>query len=73
MKAINVQKRAGVTETLTTPCALIGQESKKLSYAEICQRASTNEPAPPADQASSEAEQNPAYPGHTPEPALLSR
>ncbi|XP_008277307.1 uncharacterized protein LOC103355336 [Stegastes partitus] len=38
------------------PVAVRPQEAKKPSYAEICQRASASEPAPPADQASSEEE-----------------
>nr|XP_046226869.1 uncharacterized protein LOC124049370 isoform X2 [Scatophagus argus] len=46
-------------------------ESKKLSYAEICQKASSNEPVPPADHASSEAEHILAYPGQVSKPALL--
>eukprot|EP00064_Thunnus_orientalis_P013823 superscaffoldBa00002308_g13863 len=56
-----------------------GSESKKPSYAEICQRASPNEPAPPAepapptDHASSETEHIPTYPGNASDPALLSR
>ncbi|KAM7390104.1 hypothetical protein PAMA_008324 [Pampus argenteus] len=48
-------------------------ESKKPSYAEICQRMSTSEPAPPADHASSETEKNPTYPGQAAHPAVLSR
>ncbi|XP_023284264.1 uncharacterized protein LOC111671409 [Seriola lalandi dorsalis] len=47
-------------------------ESKKPSYAEICQRASSSEPAPPADHAASEAEHIPTYPGHTPEPSSVT-
>ncbi|XP_071340641.1 uncharacterized protein [Trachinotus anak] len=48
-------------------------ESKKPSYAEICQRASSNEPVPPADHASSEAEHIiPTYPGHTSEPSSVT-
>ncbi|XP_068566365.1 uncharacterized protein [Cebidichthys violaceus] len=46
-------------------------ESKRPSYAEICQRASSNEPPPPADHAPSEAEPAaPAFPGQTSTPAL---
>ncbi|XP_070784633.1 uncharacterized protein [Enoplosus armatus] len=48
-------------------------QSKKLSYAEICQRTSSNEPVPPADHASSEAEHILTYPGQASEPALLPR
>ncbi|XP_040921558.1 uncharacterized protein LOC121200365 [Toxotes jaculatrix] len=47
-------------------------ESKKPSYAEICQRASSNEPVPPADQASSEAEHTLTQPGHTSEPGSVT-
>ncbi|XP_073344011.1 uncharacterized protein [Pagrus major] len=46
-------------------------ESKKMSYAEICQRASSSEPAPPANHASADTEHIPTYPGQVPEPALL--
>ncbi|KAM7369615.1 hypothetical protein PAMP_010925 [Pampus punctatissimus] len=48
-------------------------ESKKPSYAEICQRASPSESAPPADHASSETEQNLTYPGQAVHTAVLSR
>ncbi|CAK6969275.1 uncharacterized protein LOC121888045 isoform X1 [Scomber scombrus] len=48
-------------------------ESKKLSYAQICQRASPNEPATPADHTSSETEQTPNYPGLASDPTVLSR
>ncbi|GAA6232836.1 uncharacterized protein LOC120789627 [Lates japonicus] len=47
-------------------------ESKKPSYAEICQRASTNEPAPPADHAPSEAEHILTYPGQHSEPSSVT-
>lgn len=50
-------------------------ESKKLSYAEICQRASTNEPPlpPPVDRAASPAQHPLTYPGQVSEAALLPR
>ncbi|XP_029314061.1 uncharacterized protein LOC115025743 isoform X2 [Cottoperca gobio] len=48
-------------------------ESKRPSYAQICQRASSNEPMPPADLASSEAERIPTFPGQASQPALLPR
>ncbi|TKS87386.1 La-related protein 4B [Collichthys lucidus] len=61
--------------SLTSLCALIGQESKRLSYAAICQRASTNEPLPPlpADSTSSGAEHILTYPGQESKHALLPR
>ncbi|TMS08949.1 La-related protein 4B [Larimichthys crocea] len=53
-------------------------ESKRLSYAAICQRASTNEPPPPppplpADSTSSGAEHILTYPGQESKHALLPR
>nr|XP_033495043.1 uncharacterized protein LOC117264861 isoform X1 [Epinephelus lanceolatus] len=48
-------------------------ESKKPSYAEICQRASTNDLVSPADLTYSGAEHIPAFPGQVPEPAPLPR
>ncbi|KAM6908189.1 uncharacterized protein PEZ65_016501 [Lycodopsis pacificus] len=46
-------------------------ESKRPSYAEICQRVSSNEPLPPADPAPSEAEPAaPTFPGQASAPAL---
>ncbi|XP_038588290.1 la-related protein 4B-like isoform X1 [Micropterus salmoides] len=49
-------------------------ESKKPSYAEICQkRASSNEPVRPADHAPPEAEHILTYPGQASEPALMPR
>ncbi|XP_044032930.1 uncharacterized protein LOC122866833 isoform X2 [Siniperca chuatsi] len=48
-------------------------ESKKPSYAEICQRTSSNEPVPFADHASSEAEHILTYPDQASKPALLPR
>ncbi|XP_074477280.1 uncharacterized protein LOC141759272 isoform X2 [Sebastes fasciatus] len=51
----------------------ITESKKRPSYAEICQRAWSNEPAQPADLASSEAERIPTAPGQASEPALLPR
>ncbi|XP_042255238.1 uncharacterized protein LOC121888045 isoform X1 [Thunnus maccoyii] len=77
----NVKERTETTNE-AKPAPLIQEpvtESKKPSYAEICQRASPSEPAPPAepapptDHASSETEHIPTYPGNASDPALLSR
>ncbi|KAM8822836.1 uncharacterized protein AB9W97_005053 isoform 2-T2 [Spinachia spinachia] len=47
-------------------------ESKRPSYAEICQRAFPNEP-PPTDHASPEAERTPTFPGQPLDLVLLPR
>ncbi|XP_037312600.2 uncharacterized protein LOC119199038 [Pungitius pungitius] len=47
-------------------------ESKRPSYAEICQRAFPNEP-PPTDSTSPEAEGTPTFPGQPLDPILLPR
>ncbi|XP_062335165.1 mucin-12-like isoform X2 [Osmerus eperlanus] len=48
-------------------------ESKKLSYAEICQRAQANKKLPSTDHTSSGAEPVPAYPAQHSAPAQLPR
>ncbi|XP_065805095.1 uncharacterized protein [Labrus bergylta] len=45
-------------------------DSKKPSYAEICQRSSTNDPVPPTDLPSSQTEHTLTYPGQMSGPAL---
>ncbi|KAM8732131.1 uncharacterized protein AB9X84_026293 isoform 1-T2 [Acanthopagrus schlegelii] len=69
----NVKEHAETTSEAKP--ALLTQEpiaeSKKLSYAAICQRASSNEAVPPANHTSPDTEHMPTYPGQAPEPALL--
>ncbi|KAK0143034.1 hypothetical protein N1851_018858 [Merluccius polli] len=56
-----------------------GNEPKRPSYAEICQRAWANQSLPPADHAASSSGEEPptmlppAYPAPASDPALLSR
>ncbi|TNN33201.1 hypothetical protein EYF80_056635 [Liparis tanakae] len=51
----------------------MSHESKRPSYAAICQRASSNEPLSPADPAPLEEVHAPTFPGQASEPSLLPR
>ncbi|XP_028425245.1 uncharacterized protein LOC114549214 isoform X2 [Perca flavescens] len=69
----NVTARAETTSE-ANPAQLTQEpvaESKRLSYAQICQRVSSNEPAPPADFAPSEAAHTPTFPGQASKPDVL--
>uniref|UniRef100_A0A8C9WXK0 Uncharacterized LOC116040011 n=1 Tax=Sander lucioperca TaxID=283035 RepID=A0A8C9WXK0_SANLU len=69
----NVTERAETTSE-ANPAQLTQEpvtESKRPSYAQICQRVSSNEPAPPADLAPSEAAHIPTFPGQASKPDVL--
>ncbi|XP_034718230.1 uncharacterized protein LOC117938020 isoform X1 [Etheostoma cragini] len=66
----NVTERAETTGE-AQPAQLTQEqvaESKRPSYAQICQRVSSNEPVPPADLAPTEAVQVPSFPGPASKP-----
>nr|XP_040025108.1 uncharacterized protein LOC120813023 [Gasterosteus aculeatus aculeatus] len=69
------KERAAATTEARDPPLTQDQllESKRPSYAEICQRAFSNELPPPTDPASPEAERTPTFPGQPAEPLLLPR
>ncbi|XP_034416181.1 uncharacterized protein LOC117749625 [Cyclopterus lumpus] len=71
----NVKQRAEATGE-AKPAQLTQEpapESKKPSYAAICQRLSSNEPLSPTDPAPSEEMCAPTFPGKASEPSLLPR